>query len=277
MTLSAIVEAEEKELREIGWDGVSLVFHGMVLFHRVGEWLNAALLWGRHAHDHHGHDEHGADSYHVAQFLDGTTEHSLALTDISIHGSPHGRPRVECRHPASTDYRNVLPDLRQVAAGAPMHVAKPDKQGPFQSIVRIRNAWVIVAGPMDAEFDDKVFEFRPAVAPGPSRTFVTDIVKVRVQKPEVIGLPKGVHVSSGRAYAIHNDYSGQKNPLTAEHPVLEHSALFQAALNPPPSPPRYLTWVEDPVAMETATGASTARRLFNWTDPICELERFGDL
>jgi len=279
MTLSAIVEAEEKELREIGWDGVSFIFHGMVLYYRVGEWLNAVLLWGRHDHGHeHGHhDAENAAAYHVAQLLDGTTEHSLALADVSISGTPHERPGIDCRHPSSTDYRQVLPDLRQLAQGAPLHLAKPDEHGPFQSVLRIRNAWVIVAGPMDPEFNDKVFEFRPPAASGSHRTFVTDIVKVRVQKPEAMGLPDGVRLSSGRVFAIHNDYNGQKNPLTPDNPVLEHSALYQAALNPPPLPAHYLTWVEDAVGLEAAAETSTVRRLFNWTDPICELERFGDL
>jgi hypothetical protein len=280
MTLSAIVEAEEKELREIGWDGVSFIFHGMVLYYPVGDWLNAVLLWGRHNHDHghetSHHDSDTADPYHVAQLLDGATEHSLALAAVSISGTPHQRPRIECRHPSSTDYRQVLPDLRQVAQGAPMHVARPDEHGPFQSVLRIRNGWVIVDGPMDAEFNDKVFEFRLPAAGGAQRTFVTDIVKVRVQKPEAIGLPDGLRLAPGRAFAIHNDYSGQKNPLTPDNPVLEHSVLYQAALNPPPSPAHYLTWVEDAVGVESAAEASTVR-LFNWTDPICELERFGDL
>jgi hypothetical protein len=286
MTLSAIVEVEEKELRDIGWDGVSFVFHGMVLWHRTGDWLNAALLWGRHdQHGHHGqghgshHDQGHQDEppCHVAQLLDGATEHSLALTEISISGSPHSRPGIECRHPSSNDYRQVLPDLRQDAQGRPMHAARPDERGPFQSVVRFRNPWVIVEGPMDAEFNDKVFEFRPPGPNGAERTWVTDIVKVRVQKAEAIGLPAGVSLTPGRAFAIHNDFNGAKNPLTPEAPVLEHSALYQAALSPPPSPLRYLTWVEDATGLETAPEPSTARRMFNWTDPICELERFGDL
>jgi hypothetical protein len=278
MTLSAIVEAEEKELREIGWDGVSFIFHGMVLFHRAGEWFNAILLWGRHnhGHDHGDHDPGTADPYHVAQLLDGATEHSLALADVSISGTPHKSPAIESRHPASTDYRQVLPDLRQLAQGAPLHIAKPDERGPFQSVMRMRNAWVIAAGAMDPEFNDKVFEFRPPAPTSAHRTYVTDIVTVRVQKPEAMGLPDGVRLASGRAYAIHNDYNGPKNPLTPDNPVLEHSALFQAALNPSPLPAHYLTWVEDASGLETAE-SSTVARLFNWTDPICELERFGDL
>jgi hypothetical protein len=289
MSLSAIVEAEEKELRDIGWDGVSFVFHGMVLYHRTGDWLNAVLLWGRH--DQHGHQGHHGQGhgghhgqghedeppYHVAQLLDGATERSLALTALSISGTPHNRPGIECRHPSSSDYRQVLPDLGQVAQGRPLHAARPDEHGPFQSVLRVRNAWVIVSGPMDPEFNDKVFEFRPHGPNGAQRTWVTDIVKVRVQKPEAIGLPEGVQLTAGRAFAIHNDFNGAKNPLSADNPVLEHSALYQAALNPPPSPTRYLTWVEDAAGLDTPPGSSTARRMFNWTDPICELERFGDL
>ena len=283
MSLSTIVKAEEKELRDTGWDGVSLIFHGMVLCSREADWLNVALLWGRHDHhNHHGHhdgnrDGAGAVAFHVAQLLDGDTEYSLALSDISLDGSAHEQPRIECRHPSSSDYRQVLPDLRQVARGARMHAPKPNEHGPFQSVLRIRNAWIIVSGPMDPEFNDKVFEFRPPAATGAQRTFVTDLVKVRVRKPQAAGLPEGIRLASGRAFAIHNDYNGEKNPLTPENPSLEHSALYQAALNPKPSPPHYLTWVDNVSSVEPEADTSTVRRMFNWTDPICELERFGDL
>jgi hypothetical protein len=277
--LLAIVEDEEKELRDIGWDGVSFVIHGMALYSRTADWLNVALLWGRHDHNSHHHPQHHHDNvqpkaepYHVAQLRDGDAEYSLSLADVSIVGTPHTYPRIECRHPGSKDYRQVLPDLRQVARGAPLQVAKPDAHGPFQSVVRLRNAWMIVAGPMDASFNDTMFEFRPPGSSGLQPTFVTDIVKVRVQRPEAMGLPERVRLSSGRAFAIHNDFNGKKDTLSPDDPLLKHSALYQAALNPPPSKPSYL-------ALATAAGGQGTDQLpvRNWTDPICEQERFGDL
>lgn len=277
--LLAIVEDEEKELRDIGWDGVSFVIHGMALYSRTADWLNVALLWGRHAHNGHQHPQHHhdnvkpeADPYHVAQLRDGDAEYSLSLADVSIAGTPHTYPRIECRHPGSKDYRQVLPDLRQVARGAPMQVAKPDAHGPFQSVVRLRNPWMIVAGPLDASFNDTMFEFRPQGPSGQQPTFVTDIVKVRVQRPEAMGLPDGVRLTSGRAFAIHNDFNGKKAALSPENPILHHSALYQAALNPPPSPPHSLALAAGAAGPEP--GAATLR---NWTDPICEQERFGEL